>query len=60
MSATGIDGSLLVALLRKNTYFVGHDEAGRSLATLLSVAATCQLHGVNPEAWLADAIIRVG
>jgi len=50
----------VVALLRKNAYFVGHDEAGRSLAMLLSVAATCQLHGVDPEVWLADVIIRAG
>lgn len=50
----------VVALLRKISLFVGHDEAGRNLAMLLTMAATCQLHGVNPEAWLADVLIRVG
>lgn len=50
----------IVALLRKNALFVGNDESGENLAMLLSMAATCQLHGVNPEAWLADVLIRVG
>ena len=50
----------IVALLRKNALFVGNDESGENLAMLLSMAATCQLHGVDPEAWLADVLIRVG
>ena len=49
----------IVALLRKNALFVGHDEGGRHLAILLSLCATCRLHDVNPEEWMADALIRV-
>ena len=39
--------------------FVGHDEGGRNLAMLLSLIATCRMHGVDPERWLADALIGV-
>jgi transposase len=49
----------IVALLRKNALFVGSDEGGRSLAMLLSMSATCRLHGVDPERWLADVLIGV-
>ncbi|MEQ9208216.1 MAG: transposase domain-containing protein, partial [Alphaproteobacteria bacterium] len=27
---------------------------------LYSLMATCRLHGVNPEAYLADVLMRVG
>jgi len=50
----------IVALLRKNALFVGSDEGGQHLAMLLTMAATCQLHGVDPEAWLEDVLIRIG
>ncbi len=49
----------IVALLKKNALFVGHDEGGCHLAILLSLCATCRLHDVNPEEWMADALIRV-
>ncbi len=26
---------------------------------LLTLCATCQLYGVNPEAWLADVLVRI-
>ncbi len=48
-----------VALGRKNFLFVGHDEAGAGLAGLYSLVATCQANGVNPEAYLADVLLRV-
>lgn len=50
----------IVALLRKNALFVGSDDAGQNLAMLLTMAATCRLHDVDPERWLADVLIRVG
>ncbi len=50
----------IVALLRKNALFVGNDESGERLAMLLSMTATCQMHGVDPERWLADVLIAVG
>jgi transposase len=49
----------VIALLRKNALFVGHKEGGEDLAVLLTLGATCQLHGVNPEALLADVLVRI-
>jgi len=49
----------IVALLRKNALFVGHDEGGQNLAVLMTMCATCHLHGVNPERWFTDVLIRV-
>lgn len=49
----------IVALLRKNALFVGHDAAGQNLAMLLTIVATCVLHGVEPRRYLADVIVRV-
>ncbi|WP_368670405.1 transposase [Myxococcus sp. AM011] len=50
----------LLALGRKNYLFVGNDEAGRNLAGLSSLVATCEANGVNPEAYLADVLMRLG
>jgi transposase len=49
----------VVALGRKNYLFVGHEEAGEHLAGLLSLLMTCQLHQVNPHAWLTDVLLRI-
>ena len=49
-----------MALGRKNYLFVGNDEAGRNLAGLSSLVATCEANGVNPEAYLADVLMRLG
>ena len=49
----------IVALLRKNSLFAGNDDAAQRYAQLLSVLATCQLHDVNPEKWLADVLLAV-
>lgn len=49
----------VVALGRKNFLFVGHDDAGAGLAGLYSLVATCQSNGINPEAYLADVLLRV-
>ncbi|NTX17866.1 IS66 family transposase [Myxococcus sp. CA056] len=49
-----------MALGRKNYLFVGNDEAGRNLAGLSSLVATCEVHGVNPETYLADVLMRLG
>jgi transposase len=48
-----------VALGRRNWLFVGHDLAGQNAAMLLSLIATCTLHQVDPEAYLADILLRV-
>ena len=49
----------IVALLRKNALFVGHDEGGQNLAILLTIVSTCVLHGVEPRRYLTDVIVRV-
>ena len=49
----------IVALLRKNALFVGHDLGGQNLAILLTIVSTCVLHGVEPRRYLADVIVRV-
>ncbi|AGC44955.1 IS66 family transposase truncated [Myxococcus stipitatus DSM 14675] len=49
-----------MALGRKNYLFVGNDEAGRNLAGLSSLVATCEANGVNPEAYFADVLMRLG
>lgn len=47
------------ALIRKNSLTVGHDLAGRNLAVLSSLVETCEAHEINPEAWLADVLLRL-
>ena len=47
-----------VAIGRKNWLFVGNDQAGRNLAGLYSLVATCEANGVNPEEYLADVLMR--
>ncbi len=49
-----------VAMGRKNFLFVGNDEAGKRLAGLYSLVATCEANGVNPLAYLEDVLTRVG
>lgn len=48
-----------VALGRKNFLFVGHEQAGKNLAALYTLVATCQKRGINPIAYLTDALVRV-
>lgn len=49
----------IVALGRKNFMFVGHEAAGQNLAVLYSLMATCEEHGVDPHAYLADVMLRI-
>ena len=48
-----------VALGRKNFLFVGDVAAGKSLAGLYSVVATCEARGINPFEYLVDVLPRV-
>ena len=48
-----------IALGRKNYLFVGDVDAGKSLAGLYSLVATCEARGINPFEYLADVIPRV-
>ncbi len=49
----------IVALGRKNYLFAGSDQAAKNLAGLYSLVASCELHNINPELYLADVLIRV-
>lgn len=49
----------VIATGRKNWMFAGHDDAAQNLAILQSLTTTCTMHGVNPEAYLTDVLIRV-
>jgi transposase len=42
------------AVGRKNWLFVGSDEGGDVNATFVSLIASCQLHGIEPHAYLRD------
>jgi hypothetical protein len=45
-----------IALNRKNALFAGHDLGAENWAVLATLIETCKLHGVNPEAYLADVL----
>jgi transposase len=49
----------IIALGRKNYLFVGHEAGGQNAAILASLAQTCVLHGVDPQRYLADVLIRI-
>jgi len=48
-----------VALGRKNFLFAGNDEAGRNIAGLYSLVATCEANGINPVAYISDVLMRI-
>jgi len=45
-----------VATVRKNALFVGSHDGGRRAAVLFSILTTCELLGLNPEAYLAGVL----
>lgn len=47
-----------IAIARKAWLFVGSDDHGSATGNLLSLVASCRLHGLDPEAYLAE-ILRV-
>ncbi len=49
----------IIALMRKNSLFLGHDEAGDNLAILQTLVASCAKNGINPQHYLADVLIRI-
>jgi hypothetical protein len=42
------------AVGRKNWLFIGNDDAGEVNATFVSLIASCQMHGLEPWAYLRD------
>jgi transposase len=49
-----------VALGRRNWMFVGSVKGGEASALFYSLAGTCRLNGVEPEAWFTDVFERIG
>jgi transposase len=48
-----------IAIGRKNYMFAGSHEAAQRAAMLYSLFASCRLHNINPETWLADVLKRI-
>jgi len=48
-----------IAVGRKNWLFVGHEEAGKKGAVLLSLIRTCETLGVDPKTYLGDVMTRI-
>jgi len=54
------EGALrIIALGRDNFRWVGNDAAGRNLAVLQTIVATCKANDVNPLDYIADVLVRV-
>lgn len=49
-----------VALGRKNYLFAGSDAGGERAAAIYSLIETARLSGIDPQAYLADVIARIG
>ncbi len=49
-----------IAVGRNNWLFTGGDEAGRRLATVASLCATCRKLGIDPWEYLRDALLAAG
>ena len=45
------------AVGRKNWLFVGNDDAGQRAATFVTLIASCEMHGIEPWAYLRDLFI---
>ena len=48
-----------IALNRKNALFAGSDGGGEHWAIVASLIETCKLCGVDPQAYLADALTKI-
>jgi transposase len=49
----------ILARGRASYLFVGNDDAGQNLAILMSLVLTAELCGKNPQAYLADVLLRI-
>jgi len=48
-----------IAVGRANFMFVGSPRGERAAATMYSLLVTCRLNGIEPYAWLKDALERL-
>lgn len=44
----------------KNWLFLGSEDGGQWGAVMFSLIESCKIQGINPEAYLADVLVRVG
>ena len=49
----------MIALGRRNWLFVGSHSGGERAAAMYSILQTAKLNGVNPEAYLTDALSKI-
>ena len=49
-----------IALGRRSWLFAGSDRGGQRAAAMYSLIVTAKLNGVDPQAWLADVLGRIG
>jgi hypothetical protein len=47
-----------IALGRRSRLFAGSDRGGERAAAMYTLIATAKLNGVDPQAWLADVLLR--
>ena len=48
-----------IALNRKNSLFAGHDEGAANWACLASLIETAKIHGIDPQAYLANVLAKL-
>jgi transposase len=48
-----------IALGRKSWLFCGSDRGGQRAAAMYSLIITAKMNGIDPQAWLADALSRI-
>src|SRR6266446_506326 len=48
-----------IALTRKNALFAGHDDGAENWAIVASLIEACKLNDVEPQAYLADVLVRL-
>ena len=48
-----------IAIGRKNWLFTGSEAGGHAAAVIFSLITSCQLHGVDPHAYLTDVLTRL-
>jgi transposase len=48
-----------LAIGRKNWTFAGSDAGGQRAAAMYTLIETAKMNGLDPEAWLADVIVRI-
>jgi len=49
-----------IALGRKSWLFAGSDRGGKRAAAMYSLIASAELNNIDPRAWLADVLARIG